>query len=275
MSATLILLTLLAALLHATWNALLRQGTDRLWSMTIMCIAIAVASVFVALFVPLPARASWIYALLSALLHVGYNLCLVRSYQSGELGQTYPVARGSSPLLITCAAALFAGEKITVHTLGGIVLISSGILMLAVRSRRLAMPGIKYALATGVFIAAYSVVDGIGVRLSCHALSYTVWMSALWGVLMPALYITLRDSKSLFCWQPGLLTAAAGGLVSLLAYGIIIYAMAEAPLGAVSALRETSVLFAALIGYWFFGEALMFRKIVACVVIVTGTLMIG
>ena len=147
--------------------------------MTIMCVAIAVASIVIALFLPLPARASWTYALLSALLHVGYNWCLVRSYQSGELSQTYPVARGSSPLLITCTAALFAGEKIAFHTLGGILLISGGILMLAFRNRRLAMPGIKQALATGAFIAAYSVADGMGVRLSGNALSYTVWMSML------------------------------------------------------------------------------------------------
>ncbi|KNC91536.1 EamA family transporter [Trabulsiella odontotermitis] len=275
MSGTLISLTLFAALLHATWNTLLRGGKDKLWSMTIMCVAIAFTSVIMALFLPIPARASWKYALLSALLHVGYNLFLIRSYQSGELSQTYPVARGSSPLLITCAAALFAGEKIAFHTLGGIVLVSSGILMLAVRQRRLAMPGVKHALGTGAFIAAYSVVDGMGVRVSGHALAYTVWMSALWGVMMPALYIILRDSKSLLCWRPELLSAAAGGLVSLLAYGIIIYAMASAPMGAVSALRETSVLFVAVLGYWFFGEALTFRKILACTVIVTGTLLIG
>jgi len=268
-------LTLFAALLHATWNALLHGGADRLWSMTIMCVAIALASAAAALFLPLPARASWTYALLSALLHVGYNWCLVRSYQSGELSQTYPVARGSSPLLITCAAALFAGEKTAFHTLGGIVLVSSGILMLAFRQRRLAMPGVKQALATGVFIAAYSVADGMGVRLSGNALSYTVWMSMLWGLLMPVLYIILRDSKSLLRWQPGLLSAAAGGLVSLLAYGIIIFAMAASPMGAVSALRETSVLFVAVLGYLFFGEALTFRKLLACVVIVTGTLLMG
>lgn len=243
--------------------------------MTIMCIAIAVASIVIALFLPLPACASWSYALLSALLHVGYNWCLVRSYQRGELSQTYPVARGLSPLLITCTAALFAGEKIAFHTLGGILLISGGILMLAFRNRRLAMPGIKHALATGAFIAAYSVADGMGGRLSGHALSYTVWMSMLWGVLMPVLYISLRGSKSLLRWRPGLLSAAAGGLVSLLAYGIIIFAMAAAPMGAVSALRETSVLFVAALGYLFFGEALTFRKLLACAVIVTGTLIMG
>lgn len=275
MPTYLVLLTLFAALLHASWNTLLRGGTDRLWSMTIMCATIALTCIVVAPFLPLPAYASWKYALLSALLHVGYNLCLVRSYHSGDLGQTYPIARGSSPLMVTSAAALFAGEKMALNALAGIALISGGILLLALQRRRLALPGLKYSLATGAFIAAYSVVDGIGVRIAGDAIAYTVWMSALWGALMPALYIALRGAKSLLRWRPGVVRAATGGLVSLLAYGIIIYAMATAPMGAVSALRETSVLFAALLGYLFLGETLTLRKVLACTVIATGTVMIG
>lgn len=270
-----IVLTLCAALLHASWNTSLRGGSDRLWSMTIMCVAIALVCALSTLFLPLPARASWKYALLSALLHVGYNLCLVRSYQSGDLGQTYPIARGSSPLLVTCAAALFAGEHIAFTTLCGIVLVSAGIVSLALRGGKLALPGLRYTLATGAFIAAYSVVDGMGVRVAGNAFAYTAWMCSLWGILMPAVYIALRDSKSLLQWRPGVLSAAAGGLVSLLAYGIIIYAMTAAPMGAVSALRETSVLFAAVLGALFLGEALTVRKMLACAVIALGTLMIG
>ncbi len=147
--------------------------------------------------------------------------------------------------------------------------------MLAMQGRKLAMPGLNYTLATGAFIAAYSVVDGMGARASGNALSYIVWMSALWGVLMPGVYIVLRDGKSLCRWQPGMLSAAAGGLLSLLAYGIIIYAMTAAPMGAVSALRETSVLFAAVLGYLFLGETLTLKKIMACMVIVAGTLVMG
>lgn len=270
-----IYLTLFAALLHAGWNTLLRGGTDRLWSMTVMCLTIAVTCAAIALFFPTPANASWPYALLSALLHVGYNLCLVRSYQHGDLGQTYPIARGSSPLMVTCAAALFAGENIGATTVGGIVLISGGILLLALKGGNLAMSGLRYTLATGAFIAAYSVVDGIGVRIAGNALAYIVWMSALWGALMPALYIVLRDSRSLLRWRPGMVHAAVGGLISLLAYGIVIYAMTAAPMGAVSALRETSVLFAAMLGYLFLGETLTRRKILACALIATGTLIIG
>ncbi|MBC3375038.1 EamA family transporter [Pseudomonas sp. SWRI92] len=270
-----VLLVLFAALLHASWNALLRGGADRLWSMTVMCIAVAIASVIAAAFMPPPSSASWGYALLSALLHVGYNLFLVRSYRVGDLGQVYPISRGSSPVLITLGAAIFAGETIAPGTLFGIALVSGGIISLAFRGRKLSVPSLPYALGTGCFIAAYSVTDGIGARLSGAPLSYTVWMCALWGVLMPVVYIGLRDARSLFSVRPGMLTALAGGLVSLLAYGIVIYAMNAAPLGAVSALRETSVLFAALIGYLFLGEKLTTRRLLACAVIASGILIIG
>jgi drug/metabolite transporter (DMT)-like permease len=271
----LIALILFAALLHASWNALLRGGADRLWSMTVMCLAVALASVAIALFLPPPDRASWNYAVLSAVLHVGYNLFLVRSYRAGDLGQTYPISRGSSPLLITIAASAFAGERVETSALLGIALVAGGIISLAFNGRKLAVPSLPYALGTGCFIAAYSVVDGVGVRLSGAPMAYTAWMCALWGVLMPAVYIGLRGANSLFTPRPGFITAFIGGLVSLLAYGIVIYAMSGAPMGAVSALRETSVLFAALIGYFFLGETLTVRKMLACAVIAAGTIIIG
>ncbi|MBT2340011.1 MULTISPECIES: DMT family transporter [Pseudomonas] len=269
------LLVLFAALLHASWNALLRGGADRLWSMTVMCIAVAIASVVAAAFMAPPAPASWGYAVLSALLHVGYNLFLVRSYRVGDLGQVYPISRGSSPVLITLGAAVFAGESIAPGALLGIALVSGAIISLAFRGRKLSVPSLPYALGTGCFIAAYSVTDGIGARLSGAPLAYTMWMCALWGVLMPAVYIGLRDARSLFAIRPGLLTALVGGLVSLLAYAIVIFAMNQAPMGAVSALRETSVLFAALIGYLFLGEALTARRLLACAVMAGGIFIIG
>ncbi|WPO97670.1 DMT family transporter [Pseudomonas sp. HR96] len=275
MPIPIILLVLFAALLHASWNALLRGGDDRLWSMTMMCVAVAVASALGLAVLGTPARASWGYALLSALLHVGYNLFLVRSYRTGDLGQTYPIARGASPILIALGAALFAGERVGPGALLGIALVSVGIISLAFNGRRLTVPSLPYALGTGCFIAAYSVTDGIGARLSAAPMAYTALMCVMWGVLMPLVYIALRDVRSLLQPRPGLCTALGGGLVSLLAYAIVIYAMTAAPMGAVSALRETSVLFAALIGYFFLGESLSLRKLLACVVIACGTIIIG
>lgn len=271
MSLNISILVLFAAGLHASWNALLRSGEDRLWSMTMMCLGVAIASIIGCMFLAAPAKASWSYAALSAVLHIGYNLFLVRTYEVGDLGQTYPISRGSSPILITVGAAIFAGERVGTTGLIGILLVSSGIISLAFQGRRLALPSLPYALGTGCFIAAYSVTDGLGVRLSAAPLAYTAWMCALWGVMMPMVYALLRGPASLLRRRSGMQISIFGGVVSLLAYGIVIYAMSHAPMGAVSALRETSVLFAALIGYFFLGEKLTIRKIISCLVIALGT----
>lgn len=266
---------LLAAVLHAGWNALLRAGSDRLWTMTVMCVAIALACAGLALVLPMPARAAWGCAILSALLHVGYNLCLVRTYRTGDLGQTYPIARGSSPLLVALGAALFAGERPDLISMAGVLLVSAGIISLAFQDRRVGFDSLPYALGTGCFIGAYSVTDGIGVRLSGTPTGYTTWMCLLWGVLMPPVYAALRDWRSLVRSPRDMGVAAGGGLVSLLAYGIIIFAMSLGPMGPVSALRETSVVFAALIGRVFLHERLTAYRVAACVVVAVGAVCIG
>jgi len=275
MSIGVTLVVLLAALLHASWNAMLRAGTDRLWSMTVMCIAVAAACALAAPFLPMPARASWGCAIASALLHVGYNLFLVRTYRSGDLGQTYPIARGTSPLLVSLGAALFAGEWPDGISMAGVLLVSGGILALAFQGRRVGLNSLPYALGTGCFIGAYSVTDGIGARLSGAPVAYTVWMCLMWGVLMPPVYVLLRDGRSLIRGRRETALAAVGGLVSLAAYGIVIVAMAFGPMGSVSALRETSVVFAALIGRVFLHERLTFGRIAACSVVAIGAICIG
>ena len=197
MSIGISLIILLAAVLHASWNALLRAGTDRLWSITMMCIAIALVCGGLTLVVAMPARASWGCAILSALFHVGYNLFLVRTYRVGDLGQTYPIARGSSPLLVSLGAAVFAGELPDPIIMAGVLLVSGGIISLAFQGRRLELDSLSYALGTGCFIGAYSVTDGIGVRLSGTPIGYTIWMCLLWGVMMLPVYALARDWRSL------------------------------------------------------------------------------
>ena len=265
-------LVLFAALLHASWNAVLKGGRDGLWGMTVMGIATSLACAAIVPFLPLPARASWPYIAGSALLHVGYNAFLIRAYRSGDFGSAYPIARGSSPMLVALGAALVAHELPTTIGMAGIVLVSIGIISLAFRGRRLAETGIVYALGTGFFIAAYSVTDGVGGRLSGNAVSYTLWMCLLWGATALPIYVLRR--RDVLLWRGARPTgmAALGGVVSLLAYGIVIFAMTKAPMGSVSALRETSVLFAVLLGRIFFGEKLTARRIVSVLVIAAGAL---
>jgi drug/metabolite transporter (DMT)-like permease len=275
LSIIVVLIVLLAAVLHASWNALLRVGTDRLWSITTMCIAIAIVCAMLVPFVALPDQASWGYAFLSAVLHIGYNLFLVRTYRSGDLGQTYTISRGSSPLLVSLGAAIFAGELPTSISMAGVALVSSGIIALAFQGRNVGLASLRYALGTGCFIGAYSVTDGIGVRLSGTPVGYTVWMCLLWGIMAPLVYVALRNWRSLVRGPRETIVAAGGGIVSLLAYGIIIFAMSLGPMGPVSALRETSVVFAALIGRFFLGERLTAYRITACIVVAIGALCIG
>lgn len=268
-------IVLLAAVMHASWNAMLRAGSDRFWSMTVMCIAIAFVCALAALVAPMPAQASWAYAICSALLHVGYNLFLVRTYRRGDLGQTYPISRGSSPLLVTLGAAAFAGELPDPISMLGVVLVCAGILSLAFQGRRFGIESLPYALGTGCFIGAYSVVDGIGVRLSGTAFGYTAWMCLMWGVMATAVYVAARGSRSLVKGFNETWPAVVGGMVSLLAYGIVIFAMSVSPMGPVSALRETSVVFAALIGRTFLREQLSPYRITACVIVALGAMCIG
>ncbi len=270
MSPSVAAVVLLSALLHASWNALLHSGRDRLRTITVMNLAMLAAAVAAMPVLPVPERASWPYIVASGLLEVGYSLFLIRAYRYGDLGQAYPIARGSSPVLVALGARLFAGERLAPAAVTGIVLVSGGIVALAFKGR---YPGIRAtaaALATGCFIAAYTVVDGIGVRLSGDSFAYTAWMVLVWSLPMPVILLAARGRDALRISGSEDAKAAAAGLLSLLAYGAVIWAMTSGPMGPISALRETSVVFAALIGRVFLDEKLTFRRAAACVVIALG-----
>ena len=270
---------LLAAVLHASWNAMLHGNDDRFLSMTWMSIAIAAVSTLVILFTPWPADAAWPYIIASGLVHIVYNVTLVRSYRRNDLAQAYPIARGSSPLLVTLGAALFAHEAIGPLHLLGIVMISGGIIAIALQGSHVSRAGVLAALTTGVTIAVYTVIDGIGVRLSGgQAIAYTAWMFLFYW-LMPALFVAMRGLAAL--WSPvrsaptAVGSSLVGGLVSILAYGIVIWALQSGAMGAVSALRETSVVFAVLIGRVFLRETVSGKRWLACMIVAGGAVCLG
>ncbi len=270
MSPSVAAVVLLSALLHASWNALLHSGRDRLRTITVMNLAMLAAAVAAMPVLPVPERASWPYIVASGLLEVGYSLFLIRAYRYGDLGQAYPIARGSSPVLVALGARLFAGERLAPAAVTGIVLVSGGIVALAFKGRHPGIRSTAAALATGCFIAAYTVVDGIGVRLSGDSFAYTAWMVLVWSLPMPAILLAVRGRTALRISGREVAKAAAAGLLSLSAYGVVIWAMTSGPMGPISALRETSVVFAALIGRIFLDEKLTFRRAAACVVIALG-----
>jgi drug/metabolite transporter (DMT)-like permease len=264
-----IVLVLSAALLHASWNALLRGGADRAQSMLIMNVTLGLTGLAMIAIAGLPAAASAAYVVASGLIHLVYNALLVRMYRSGDLGETYPVARGSSPALIALAGSVFAGEWMSLLGTVGIGLVCAGIFMLAAVKNRLHAMNLPAALATGVSIAAYTVIDGLGVRASGNWISYTGGIFAFF-LAVPIWYLARRRG-AMFAIPPAeAAKAASGGLISLAAYGAIIWAMQANAMAAVSALRETSVVFAALIGWFFLGERWRWRRLAACGVIAGG-----
>jgi drug/metabolite transporter (DMT)-like permease len=272
-------LVLIAALLHASWNAMLHGNRDRFLSMTWMSVSIAAVATVVILFAPPLDRAAWPYIVASGLVHIVYNVSLVRSYRRNDLALAYPIARGSSPLLVTLGAALFAHEAIGPLHAFGIAMISGGIIAIALQGSHVSRAGALAALTTGATIALYTVIDGIGVRLSDgQALSYTAWMFLFYW-LMPVLFVASRGFAAL--WSPlrtapmAVGSSLVGGLVSIGAYGIVIWAMQSGAMGTVSALRETSVVFAVLIGRQFLRETVSGKRWIACGVVAAGAVCLG
>ncbi|SDR63968.1 EamA-like transporter family protein [Rhizobiales bacterium GAS113] len=275
MTPAVIGLALFAAVLHAAWNAVLRSGADRLWSVTIMSFATTLVAIPFAVMLPLPSAPSWPYLMLSSALQVGYSVFLVYAYRYGELGQVYPIVRGSVPLLVTVGGFLLADQRPSALSLSGVVLVALGIMSLALDRPRAGAKSIMSALLTGLFIASYITADGIGVRLSGDPRAYATWIFLIYGALMPMTFIAFRGKPRLDLLSSETLKALAGGVISLIAYVAVISALALGPIGPISALRETSVVFAVLIGRVFLGEALTLRRLAACAVVALGASCLG
>ena len=275
MSPTVICLTLFAAMLHAMWNAALRSGVDRLWFITVMSFATTVAAIPFALLLPLPLSKSWMYVGISAVLQVVYSIFLAHAYRYGELGQVYPIVRGSVPLMVSIAGFVLAGQRLSSSALLGVTLICLGIISLASGAARAGAKSVVLALATALLVASYVTADGIGVRVAGSAQSYAAWIFLIYGALMPLAFVLLRRGIAVDLRSPETRKALAGGMVSFLSYGAITAALALGKVGPISALRETSIVFSALLGRIVLGEALTPRRILACIVVTLGAVCIG
>jgi drug/metabolite transporter (DMT)-like permease len=268
---------LLAALLHAAWNAVAHAISDRLIGFALIGAAATAGGVVLTLLVPAPATASWPYLIVSGVLHVGYNLLLLRSYELGEFGQAYPLARGTSPWLVAISAAVFAHETLTPLRLAGVAVISVGLasLVLAGGLTRADVPAIGAAVLTGVTIAAYTTVDGLGVRHSGAVLGYAAWLFIAEGAVMPLVAVAARREKFWGQARPHLGLGLAGGVASIIAYGLVLWAQTRGALAPIAALRETSVIIGALIGALVFRERFGRWRIVATVLVVGGVALIN
>lgn len=275
MTPLVIAMVLGAALLHASWNAILRGGADRLWSTVVICATSAVVAVPAIFLLPPPAPAAWPFLALSAAMQVAYCLLLVRAYREAGLAQAYPIARGTSPLLVALGAALAAGERLTPATWVGILLVSLGIMALAFEKARPKVKSTLAALGAGVFVSAYTLTDGLGARLSGHALGYTAWLFLTQGSAMTLVYLMMGGRLTIQGRRPETLAAIAAGVFGLVSYAIVVWALSQAPMGQVSALRETSILFAALIGMIFLKEKPTLPRLGAALMIAGGAMMLA
>lgn len=275
MSLTVVALVLFAALLHASWNALLKSGGDRLQAIVVIQIAHVAVAIPILPFLPIPAAASWPFLIASATIHLGYYMLLITAYRHGDLGEVYPIARGLSPVLSTLIAVAALGEWLNPVAIGGILLVSTGIMMLRNSGPRpMSRKGFMAALALGVSVAGYTVVDAAGARLSGHAVAYAVWLFLLDAPAICIYYFATRGVR-LSIARPELIKSLVGSMLAMVAYSIAIWASSVAPVGAVSALRETGVLFAALLGWTFLGESLTGRRLAACLAVALGAVLVA
>ena len=276
MSPVIIATILAAAMLHAVWNAIVKTAVDRTTTLGLVALGHVLPGAVLICILPLPNAESWPFIALSTFVHFGYFYMLGRAYQHGDLSVVYPIARGIVPVLVSLWAWLLLGEVSPPLVWAGIALIMAGIFLSSWKSLRsgVGRSALVLSLGTGLCISVYSVVDGMGVRLSGNTLGYWAWGAFLH--LFIAGFCGWRRQQVLRhlpikIWAVGI----AGGMVSMTAYGLVLYAKNFADLGVVSALRETSVVFATLIGFFVLKEGNWKRRLSAAILMVFGIVTIG
>lgn len=288
-------LLLAAALMHATWNALLKSDTgDRLATFGIIMLTGSLVSLPFVFILPFPPKEAWLWLAGSVAIHNFYYYFLLKAYATGDLSHTYPIARGLGPLLVAILSGRLLGEYLRVQDGVGVALVSLAIIALAAPQRRAggellsaALRGqhrraTLYAVLTGVTIAGYLFSDGLGVRAAGptfeHKMSYIAWLNVCEGpwLICVALYLRpLTVTAYLRKGPRGWWRGAVGGAVATLGYAIAIWALAAGPIAHVAAVRESSVLFAAAMGALLLGEPFGRMRIVAAAVIVSGLVLMN
>lgn len=275
MSLDVIAFVLFGALLHATWNAIIKAGTDKSLDAALVSAGGAVAALPFLPLLPLPLPAAWPFIGISAILQFVYFQLVAASYRAGDIGLVYPIMRGVAPLLIVASSGYVLGEQLSSGALAGIMTICAGILTLAFEARHGSRQAMLMALANACVIATYTYVDGIGARRAGNAISYTLWMALLPPVLLFTWAISKRGSAAVFAhvrinWWRGLI----GGAGSIGSYGIALWAMTKAPVAMVAALRESSILFALVISVLVLKEKASPWRYIAGALIAAGVLVL-
>ena len=273
MPLNIFLAIILAAFLHAVWNAMVKNEDNKYLAVTAIVLGHVPVSVLIILLTPIPSVESIPFIILSALLHIGYEWYLLSAYRFGDLTKVYPIARGTAPILITIVSLIFLGVALSNFEILGIIIISLGILSLSLQGAE----GIKnrsaviYALVTGFFIMGYSITDGYGARVSNSFLSYMGWSFILNATIFPIILKINNKSEIITkTFKEGKKIFFIGGTLSYIVYGIVIWGFTQAPIALITALRETSIIFALLIGTFFLKEKFTFLKVIVTFIIFFG-----
>ena len=273
MPLNIFLAIILAAFLHAVWNAMVKNEDNKYLAVTAIVLGHVPVSVLIILLTPIPSVESIPFIILSALLHIGYEWYLLSAYRFGDLTKVYPIARGTAPILITIVSLIFLGVALSNFEILGIIIISLGILSLSLQGAK----GIKnrsaviYALVTGFFIMGYSITDGYGARVSNSFFSYMGWSFILNATIFPIILKINNKSEIITkTFKEGKKIFFIGGTLSYIVYGIVIWGFTQAPIALITALRETSIIFALLIGTFFLKEKFTLLKVIATFIIFFG-----
>jgi drug/metabolite transporter (DMT)-like permease len=268
---------LFSALLHATWNSLAHAVSDRLVGFALIGLVDAFVGGLMAAYAGLPPAGAWPFIIASAALHVVYNLLLLASYELGEFSQMYPLARGTSPWVVALVSVVVLGRELPLHELAGVLAVSAGLIALVFiggRPHRKDLPAITAAVLTGLAIASYTVVDGLGV-VEAPLFAYTGWLFLLQGPPIAVIAAVRRGRGLPSAVRESAAPGIAGGVISIAAYTIVLWAQTSGALAPIAALRETSIIFGALIGAIFLGERLGAKRAVAAGVVLAGVVLIS
>ena len=275
LSLTVTLAVLAAAVTHAVWNAIAHGIKDQTLAFALIGVGGAAVSVPLVIVAAFPRSSSWPYLLASVGIHVFYNLLLMQCYRLGEFSQVYPLARGVSPLVVTVLAAAFVHEHLAPVQIVGVAVVSAGLAFLVFGGRRPGRGAFLAAVGTGLTIAAYTTVDGVGVRASASPVGYIGWLILLQSLCVPLFAVVRRRDVLLKQPRRILLSGLLAGALSVLAYGLVLWAQTKGALAPIAALRETSVIFGAIIGTLIFHEPFGRSRIIATVLVVAGIILLN
>ena len=264
---------IIASMFHATWNGMVKKHSNKVTALSAVILGHVPMSIIAIIFLPMPSFKSLPYIIASAFIHQGYNWFLLKSYNLGDLTKVYPIARGFGPIIATIISIFFLGLLISKASVISISLVCVGIITIGLFGYKVInnLKIVKYSLITGFFIGLYSIIDGYGARVSLSAISFMSWGFILSSILFPILLKInkydnifkniINDGKAIF-W--------IGGSISYLVYGVVIWGFTKAPIPMVSALRESSIVFAIFIGFFFLNEKINLAKLISITLIFVG-----